>query len=132
MQSKGAIKFVAILLAVACIWQLSFTLVTSIQEKKASDYAQKTVDTFKQSAAYSNLPETDKAYYLDSLAKKSNRWYVDSISNEKVYFRYTFKEVKAKEINLGLDLKGGMNVMLQVQLEDLVSALAGENKTPEF
>ena len=132
MQSKGAIKFVAILLAIACIWQLSFTLVTSIQEGKAEKYAQKAVDEFVQSAAYSNVPEADKAYYLDSLAKNRNRWYVDSISNEKVYFGYTFKEVKAKEINLGLDLKGGMNVMLQVQLEDLVSALAGENKTPEF
>ena len=132
MQSKGAIKFVAILLAIACIWQLSFTLVTSIQEGKAEKYAQNAVDEFVQSAAYSNVPEADKAYYLDSLAKNRNRWYVDSISNEKVYFGYTFKEVKAKEINLGLDLKGGMNVMLQVQLEDLVSALAGENKTPEF
>ena len=132
MQSKGAIKFVAVLLALACIWQLSFTLVTDIHEKKAAAYAQKAVDEFVQSAAYSNVPEVDKAYYLDSLAKVRNRWYIDSISNEKVYFGYTFKDVKAKEINLGLDLKGGMNVMLQVQLEDLVSALAGENKTPEF
>lgn len=132
MQSKGAIKFVAVLLAIACIWQLSFTLVTNLQEKKATAYADKAVETFKNSAAFSNVPEVDKAYYLDSLAKVSNRKYIDSISSEKVYFGYTYKDVKAKEINLGLDLKGGMNVMLQVQLEDLVSALAGENKTPEF
>ena len=132
MQSKGAIKFVAVLLAVACVWQLSFSLVTSIQENKAAAYAQKTVDAFKQSAEYASVPDVDKAFYLDSLAKNSNRRYIDSISSEKVYFGYTYKDVKAKEINLGLDLKGGMNVMLQVQLEDLVSALAGENKTPEF
>ena len=48
MQSKGAIKFVAILLAIACIWQLSFTLVTSIQENKAEKYAQAAVDKFTQ------------------------------------------------------------------------------------
>ena len=132
MQSKGAIKLVAVLLALACIWQLSFTLVTSIQENKAEAYAQKAVEAYKQSAEFAEVPEVDKAYVLDSIAKNRNRWYIDSISNEKVYFRYTYKDVKAKEINLGLDLKGGMNVMLQVQLEDLVSALAGENKTPEF
>ena len=132
MQSKGAIKFVAVLLAIACIWQLSFSLVTSIQEGKAEAYAQKAVESFKQSSEYANVPDVDKAFYLDSLAKNENRRYIDSISSEKVYFGYTYKDVKAKEINLGLDLKGGMNVMLQVQLEDLVSALAGENKTPEF
>lgn len=132
MQSKGAIKFVAVLLAIACIWQLSFSLVTSIQEGKAEAYTQKAVETFKQSSEYANVPDVDKAFYLDSLAKNENRRYIDSISSEKVYFGYTYKDVKAKEINLGLDLKGGMNVMLQVQLEDLVSALAGENKTPEF
>ena len=132
MQSKGAIKFVAILLALACIWQLSFTLVTDIQENKADKYAQNAIETFKQSAAFSEVPDVDKAFYLDSLSKVKNRWYIDSVSNTKVYLGYTYKDVKAKEINLGLDLKGGMNVMLQVQLEDLVSALAGENKTPEF
>ena len=132
MQSKGAIKFVAALLAIACIWQLSFTLVTSIQENKAAKYAEAAVEAFKQSDEFANVPDVDKAFYLDSLSKNYNRRYIDSISSEKVYFGYTYKDVKAKEINLGLDLKGGMNVMLQVQLEDLVNALAGENKTPEF
>ncbi len=131
MQSKGAIRLVAILLAIACLWQLSFTAVTAIQEKKAEKYAQKAAEEFQQSAAFAQVAEGDRAYVLDSLSKDRNRWYVDSISTEKVYFGYTYKDVKAKEINLGLDLKGGMNVMLQVQLEDLVRALAGE-KTPEF
>ena len=132
MQSKGAIRFVAILLALACIWQLSFSVVSSMHGKKAEKYAEKAAIAAQQSAAFSKLAEGDKAFYLDSIKKAQSRWYTDSISAEKVYFGYTFKEVQAKEINLGLDLKGGMNVMLQVQLEDLVKALAGENRTPEF
>ena len=132
MQSKGAIRLVAILLAIACFWQLSFTLVTNLQEKKAEKYAEKAAVAAMNSAAFDRIPEGEKAYYLDSIRKNQNRWYTDSISSEKVYFGYKFKDVKSKEINLGLDLKGGMNVMLQVQLEDLVKALAGDNQTPEF
>ena len=132
MQSKGAIRLVAILLALACLWQLSFTLVTNIQEKKAEKYAEKAAVAAMNSAEFARIPEAEKAYYLDSIRKNQNRWYTDSISSEKVYFGYKFKDVKSKEINLGLDLKGGMNVMLQVQLEDLVKALAGDNQTPEF
>jgi len=132
MQSKGAIRLVAILLAIACIWQLSFTAVTSRMEKKAEKFAENAVAAAMQTAAYGKLPEEAKAFYLDSIRKDQNRWYTDSISAEKVYFGYTFKDVKAKEINLGLDLKGGMNVMLQVQLEDLVKALAENNSAPEF
>ena len=132
MQSKGAIRFVAILLAIACLWQLSFTLVTKIQENKAEDYAEAAVKAAQESAAFGKVSEMDKAFYLDSIRKVENRHYIDSISSEKVYFGYTFKDVKAKEINLGLDLKGGMNVMLQVQLKDLVKALAGGNNAKEF
>ena len=132
MQSKGAIRLVAILLALACFWQLAFTLVTNVQEKKAEKYAEKAAVAAMNSAAYSRIPEAEKAYYLDSIRKTQSRWYTDSISSQKVYFGYKFKDVKSKEINLGLDLKGGMNVMLQVQLEDLVKALAGDNQTPEF
>ena len=132
MQSKGAIRFLAIILALVCLWQLSFTLVTKIQENKAAKYAEKAVAEFQQSAEFSNVPEEDKAFCIDSISKLENRRYIDSISTEKVYFGYTYKDVKEKEINLGLDLKGGMNVMLQVQLEDLVRALSGNNQSPEF
>ena len=132
MQSKGAIRFVAILLAIACLWQLSFTLVTKVQENKAAKYAEAAVAAAENSAAFAKVSEMDKAFYLDSIRKVENRHYIDSISSEKVYFGYTFKDVKSKEINLGLDLKGGMNVMLQVQLKDLVKALAGGNAAPEF
>ena len=132
MQSKGAIRLVAILLAIACLWQLSFTAVTSLQERKAAKTAAARAEAFAQGAEFNKVAAEDQAYFLDSLKKNEEKRYTDSISSQKVYFGYTFKDVKAKEINLGLDLKGGMNVMLQVQLEDLVKALSGNNQSPAF
>ncbi len=132
MQSKGAIKFVAILIALACIYQLSFTWATRHQETKAEEYAAEAVAQEQKSASFAKVSELDKAFYLDSLSKEKNRFYIDSISSEKVFLGFTYKQVKEKEINLGLDLKGGMNVMLQVQLRDLVRALADDNQSPEF
>ena len=132
MQSKGAIRFVAILLLLASLWQLSFTLVTNRQENKAQKYAEAKAEAAMNSAAFGKIAEADKAFYLDSIKKVESRRYIDSISSEKIYLGYTFKDVQSKSINLGLDLKGGMNVMLQVQLEDLVRALASGNTTPEF
>ncbi|MBQ7269936.1 MAG: protein translocase subunit SecDF [Bacteroidales bacterium] len=132
MQSKGAIRLVAILLALACIWQLSFTAVSNMQAKKAAQHAEAIAAAVQEEAAFQAVAEEDRAYWLDSLKKVENRRYIDSISSEKVYFGYTYKDVQAKEINLGLDLKGGMNVMLQVQLEDLVKALASNASDPEF
>ena len=132
MQSKGAIRFVAILLLLASLWQLSFTLVANRQENKAEKYAEAKAEAAMNAAAFSKVAEADKAFYLDSIRKVENRRYIDSISSEKIYLGYTYKDIQAKAINLGLDLKGGMNVMLQVQLEDLVKALAGGNTAPEF
>ena len=132
MQSKGAIRLVAILLVLACLWQLSFTLVTRIESNKAEKKAEAIAEAVMQTPEFAKVAEADKAYFLDSLKKNETRRYTDSLSAEKVYFGYTFKDVQAKEINLGLDLKGGMNVMLQVQLEDLVRSLSGGNTTPEF
>ena len=132
MQSKGAIKFVAILIALACIYQLSFTWATRRQEKKAVEYAAKIVEAEKLSANFAKITENQRAYYLDSLEKEKTRYYIDSISSEVVYLGQTYKEIKEKEINLGLDLKGGMNVMLQVQLKDLIKALADNNQSPDF
>ncbi len=130
MQSKGAIRLVAILIAIACIWQLSFTAITRIQEKKAAENARVEAEKF---VAAAGTPAEFREFVIDSVSAIKNRAYVDSISNEDVYFKYTFQDVKEKEINLGLDLKGGMNVMLQVQLEDLVKALAGSNASdPDF
>ncbi|MBR2298217.1 MAG: protein translocase subunit SecDF [Bacteroidales bacterium] len=132
MQSKGAIKLVAILIGLACLYQLSFTAVTYLQENKAEKYAEDAVLAVQQTPSFSKVSELDKAFYLDSLRKEKNRYYIDSISTEKVYLGFTFKEVKEKEINLGLDLKGGMNVMLQVELSDLVVALSDNNTSAQF
>ena len=132
MQSKGAIKILALCFILACLWQLSFTLVSSIHAGRAEKAAERVVESVRNSAEFANIPEVDKAYYLDSIRKLESRRYIDSISSEKIYFGYTYKQVQNQEINLGLDLKGGMNVMLQVQLEDLVRALSGNNTTPEF
>lgn len=132
MQSKGWIRLVAILLAIASIWQLSFTAVTSIQEKKAEKFAEKAAEAARASAAFAQIPENDQAYYLDSIRKEQNKVFIDSISSKKVFLWNTYKECKTKEINLGLDLKGGMNVMLQVQLQDLVQAISGNSTNPEF
>jgi len=132
MQSKGAIKFVAILIALACLYQLSFTWATRVQEKKAAKYAAEYVEAIQKTPAFAKVPELDRAYFLDSLAKEKNRHYIDSISSEKVFLGFTYKEVKENEINLGLDLRGGMNVMLQVQLRDLVKALAGNSNDKDL
>jgi len=128
MQSKGVIRTITILLLLACVWQLSFTAVTALHNRKAAQRAEQ----IAQASDISAIAEEDRAFYLDSIRKIETRRYTDSISGEKVYFGQTFKQVQNHEINLGLDLKGGMNVMLQVQLEDLVRALSGNNVTPEF
>ena len=132
MQSKGAITFLAVLIALACIYQLSFTGVSSIIKNKADKYAEAAVAAEQQKPSFAEVSDLDKAYYLDSIRKEKNRFYLDSVSAEKVYLGYTFKEVQEKEINLGLDLKGGMNVMLEVQLSDLVRALSNYNESPQF
>lgn len=116
MQSKGAIKLLAICLAIACIFQLSFTLKTHYVEKAAAKYA-------------STFPENERAameqYYLDSVATKP-------VYNVLVR-KYTYQECKEREVNLGLDLKGGMNVMLEIEVEDVVKALAGDSQNdPAF
>ncbi len=116
MQSKGVIKWVAILLGLACLYQLSFTWKTSQVEKDAVEYAK-------------SFPAEEQA--------SMQQYYLDSIENKTVYnvglTSFTYKQCKEKEINLGLDLKGGMNVMLEIQVEDVVKSLAGESQNdPNF
>ena len=132
MQSKGAIKLVAILIALACIYQLSFTWATRNQEKKAKVYAVAAVEAEKVSPAFALIPELEKPFYIDSLRLAKERFYLDSITAEKVFLGFTYKQIKEKEINLGLDLRGGMNVMLEVKVYDLVKALSNYNTNPLF
>ena len=122
----------AILIGLACAFQLSFTLVTALQEKKAADYAKSAVEAEQLKVEFAQVSDLDKAFYLDSVSSVANNKYLDSISTEKVYLGYTYKDVKEKEINLGLDLKGGMNVMLQLDLGELVRNCARERTTEEF
>ena len=132
MQSKGAITLVAILIGLACLFQLSFTAATAIQESKAAKAAAKAVEEAQQSPSFAAVSELDRAFYLDSVRSAANKLYLDSIANKKVYFNYTYKNVKEKELNLGLDLKGGMNIVLQLDLAELVRSCAREKTTEEF
>lgn len=110
MQIKGAIRFLAISLAIICIYYLSFTWITQGVQQDAEQYAQ------------GNL---DKEYE-----------YLDSMSSEIVYNlgirKYTFRECQEREINLGLDLKGGMDVMLEISVEDIIKAMANNSKDTTF
>ena len=132
MQSKGAITLVAILIGLACLFQLSFTAATAIQESKAAKAAAKVVEEVQQSPSFAEVSEFNRAFYLDSVTSAANKQYLDSIANKKVYFNYTYKNVKEKELNLGLDLKGGMNIVLQLDLAELVRSCAREKTTEEF
>ena len=132
MQSKGAITFVAILIGLACVFQLSFTAATAIQENKAAKAARQVVEQVQQSPSFAEVSELNRAFYLDSVSTAANKQYLDSIANKKIYFNYTYKNVKEKELNLGLDLKGGMNIVLQLDLAELVRSCAREKTTDEF
>ncbi len=132
MQNKGAIRIVAILIALASLYQLSFTWATRYNEKKASKYAKAAVEMEKKSPSFQNVSDLNKAFYLDSLYNQKERFFIDSITSEKVYLGFTYKEIKEKEVNLGLDLKGGMNVMLEVKVADLIVALSNNNTNPKF
>jgi len=135
MQNKGAIKIFAILFAAVCLFQLSFTFKTYRVEKAAKEYAASDVvrTMAKQLAGGDVLKEN---YYIDSLSKARERYFIDSLQNQVVYNilirKYTYKECKEREINLGLDLKGGMNVTLEVSMVDIIKTMSGNSKDSTF
>ena len=136
MQNKGLIKFVAIVLAIACAYQLSFSVVSGVVEKKAAKYAAEQVAaTTIDQATLDRAGVSEEAYRQNLLVKKEQQ-YLDSVKSKPVYNilikKFTYKEVKEKEINLGLDLKGGMNVMLEIAVEDVVKALSNNSTDPTF
>ena len=106
MQNKGLVITLAVCLALVSAFYLSFSFVTSSYDKKAVEYAQ---------------GDAAKEYQ-----------YLDSIAGEKVWFGYTLKECREKELNLGLDLKGGMNVQMEVSVSDIIRALSGHNTSENF
>ena len=111
MQNKGVIRLLAILLALASLYQLSFTWVTSRVRGKAVEYA--------------NGDELKEAKYLDSIGSKE-------VYNFFWIRKYTYKECLERELNFGLDLKGGMNVILEISVPDVVVALSNNNQDPAF
>jgi hypothetical protein len=108
MQNRGLIKFFAIIFALVCVYQLSFTFVASGIEKDAKAYAKG--DSKKELA------------------------YLDSIGKVEVYpvLGYTFNEVRQKQLNKGLDLEGGINVIFQISVKDVLKGLANDTKNPIF
>ena len=126
MQNKGAIRAIAIIFALIFLYQLSFTLVTNRVEKKAAKFAE---------AEASKLANGDESAF-NLLKNEKETYYLDSVSNVNVYNlgfkKYTYRDAKEKEINLGLDLKGGMNVTLEVSVKDIVKALSGDSQDPTF
>ena len=128
MQSKGIIRILAILVAIACLWQLSFTVVSRHYENKAEKYAQ------TKAEAAAKLLGTEDQFTLDTLKADFQKKYLDSLSSgdKHIYFSYNYKEIKEKEINLGLDLKGGMEILLQLQFDEMVRNLSHGEKDPAF
>ena len=107
MQNKGLVKFFAILFALVSIYQLSFTFVASKVKNDAKAFA-------------AGKPEKEIKY-------------LDSIGKEKVFLDFfTYNEVKDKQINKGLDLEGGINVILQISVKDVLKGLANNSKNPVF
>ena len=135
MQNKGFIKFIAILFALVCIFHLSFTYVTSRVQNKADEYAHN-AETERLAGLLADGDELREQYLYDSIAKARENYYLDSMSNEVVYNigirQYTFKEARERELNLGLDLKGGMNVTLEVSIIDIIRGLSGNSQNPVF
>ena len=120
MQTKGFIRVITIALILICAFYLSFTFVSNHYQNVAEQKALK--------AAGIKSPDTSNDKYRTAL-----NTYMDSIGKEKVYLGYyTFQQVREKELGLGLDLKGGMNVTLQISVPDILRALSGNNPDKKF
>jgi SecD/SecF fusion protein len=144
MQNRNAIKVFAILFAIVCLYQLSFTWVADGVQEDAVEYANTYVESNKEALISQFQSSTNDSLldsaivndYLQEESAKREKYYLDSISSEKVYDiwvkDYTYKDCQEREINLGLDLKGGMNVTLEVSVVDVIKALANYSKDELF
>jgi SecD/SecF fusion protein len=120
MQTKGFIRVLTIALLLICAFYLSFTFVSNHYQNKAEQKA--------LAAAGIKATDTSNEKYKTALNDC-----LDSLANEKVYLGYyTFQQVREKELGLGLDLKGGMNVTLQISVPDILRALANNNPDKKF
>lgn len=136
MKNKGAIRVIAIVFALICIYQLSFTYFSKQVESQAREYA---TNQFAKDMARKLSGGNELRYQeiFDSISSARENAYLDSISEQPVYNfllmrKFTYKECKAREINLGLDLKGGMNVMMEVSTVDVIKNLAINPNDPSL
>ena len=120
MQNKGLVKLFAILFGLICIYQLSFTYVAGRVEDEAKAFAE------------AKVPNTQADYIAKREAIEAK--YLDDKMGQEVYnlgiAKFTLSEVKEKELNRGLDLKGGINVILQISVKDILKGLADNSKDP--
>src|ERR1700746_2385667 len=138
MQNKGAIRLFAILLALACAFYLMFTWVAAGIEKDGDMYAKGYTERadIKAAAEKSSANTVDQRTFLDSVLNARTNFYKDSIKKlsviDALFLKYTYDEVKDRQLNLGLDLKGGMNVTLEVSVPDLIRGLSNNSNDPAF
>ena len=135
MQNKGLIRFFAIAFALVCLYQLSFTYFSTKVERNARAYASsERVQAIAREI--SGGDELVELVVMDSLRNRYERFYLDSMQGEVVFNlgirKYTFQDVKEREINLGLDLRGGMNVTLEISVPEIIRALSGNSQDPTF
>ncbi|MEI8005940.1 MAG: protein translocase subunit SecDF, partial [Bacteroidota bacterium] len=135
MQNKGAVKLFAIVFGLVCLFQLSFTFISYRYSVKADNYANAPVG--KELAVKLAKGDQNRLEYLtDSVIRSRNEYFNDSMANVDVYNillkKYTLKDVREREINLGLDLKGGMNVTMAVSVPEVIRALSGYSQDPTF
>jgi len=140
MQLKGLVRFFTILLIIYSLYQLSFTLFVQSHEKKMAARAHKFVSTNYTSpeSKYPNNPDSLLIYkeqlavieqkYLDSLLKATK----DVTVTYGINGAMSYQKAKEEELNLGLDLQGGMNVTLEVEMSGLLKSLANNSKDPNF
>lgn len=139
MQNKGAIRLFAILLALACIYYLLFTYITRGVENEAKQYARQYVDRADVIAAAKTYAGSDPVkvpYFIDSVFTAREESYLDSIKKKPVYnigiTKFTYEACKEQEINLGLDLRGGMNVTLEISVADIIRQMSNNSPDKTF
>src|SRR6056300_1546633 len=118
MQNNSLIRVFGLLFALVSIYQLSFTFITSSVEKQADQYA-------------AQLVSEDQPDYLELRDQKASA-YLDSIGNNPLYGFTSYNDAKEKELNKGLDLKGGINVILQISIRDILKGLAENTRNVVF
>lgn len=135
MQNKGLIKFLTICFVLVCLFQLSFTFATRNVEKHAKASTEAYANSEATQKLALDLAKGDSKMAMvvtDSLKNAYEARYLDSMAIEKVWLGSTYRKCQDREINLGLDLKGGMNVMMEVSIVDVVKALADNTNDPTF